>query len=400
VTSAAGRQVPSSAEPTDLPTPPRYGSASLPDLLPSLLAGMGVAGEAATLALPPAARVVVLLIDGLGAEQLAVAEDAPFLTAHFDPTATLDAGFPATTPVSLTSLGSGVPPGVHGLTGFFMRRPEDGVLLNLLRLPPELGPRDMQPLPTAFERAVAAGVAVSRVGPRSFEGVGLTEYGLRGGDYLGADRIGERIAAVEQSVRRGDRSLVYAYYGDLDATGHRSGCRSVAWERELTHVDRIVEQLAGTLPDDCLLVVTADHGMVDVAPDARWDLATSPELDAGVEVLAGDPRAVHVHACPGAAADVLAAWSELLGANAWVVSRDVAIDQGWFGPTVAPRFRGRIGDVVAAMRTDVAVVDSRRMPSTILSLVGLHGSLTTAEQRVPLVVVPAVGRLWHNGRRG
>jgi hypothetical protein len=96
-----------------------------------------------------------------------------------------------------------------------------------------------------------------------------------------------------------------------------------------------------------------------------------------------------VHTRPGAQADVLAAWSEFLGANAWVVSREVAIEAGWFGPTVAPEFCGRIGDVVAAMRTDVAVVDSRRLPSTILSLIGLHGSLTTAEQSVPLVVVRA-----------
>jgi hypothetical protein len=161
----------------------------------------------------------------------------------------------------------------------------------------------------------------------------------------------------------------------------------------LTHVDSVVEQLAGALPDDCLLVVTADHGMVDIPADARWDLATSPELDAGVDVLAGDPRAVHVHALPGAEADVLAAWSEFLGGNAWVVSRDVAIEQGWFGPRVAPEFRGRIGDVVAAMRTDVAVVDSRFLPSTILSLIGLHGSLTSAEQRVPLVVIPADARV-------
>ena len=103
--TTAARLVSSSALPPDLPTAPRYGSASLPDLLPSLFAGMGVPGENSTLALPPASRVVVLLIDGLGAEQLEAAEDAPFLAARYDATATIDAGFPATTPVSLTSLG-------------------------------------------------------------------------------------------------------------------------------------------------------------------------------------------------------------------------------------------------------------------------------------------------------
>jgi Type I phosphodiesterase / nucleotide pyrophosphatase len=388
VTSATGLDISATALPPDLPTPPRYGSASLPDLLPSVLAGMGIAGETPTLALPPASRVVVLLIDGLGAEQLAVAEHSPFLAAHFDASDAIDAGFPATTPISLTSLGCGVPPGVHGLTGFFMRRPEDGVVLNLLRLPKDVVPRELQPRTTAFERAVADGVSVARVGPRAFDGDGLTEFGLRGGAYLGADSVGERVAAVEHAVRAGDRSLVYVYYGDLDATGHRMGCESRAWQREVTHVDRVVEQIAGTLPPGSLLIVTADHGMVDIAADDRWDLATSPELDAGVEALAGDPRAAHVHAFPGAEADVLAAWAEVLGSNAWVVSRDEAIEAGWFGPTFAPEFRGRVGDVVAAMRTKVAVVDSRRLPPMILSLIGLHGSLTSAEQRVPLVVIP------------
>jgi hypothetical protein len=70
------------------------------------------------------------------------------------------------------------------------------------------------------------------------------------------------------------------------------------------------------------------------------------------------------------------------------VPRDVAIEQQWFGPTVAREFRDRIGDVVAAMRTKVAVVDSRRLPPMILSLIGLHGSLTSAEQRVPLIAIP------------
>ena len=201
MTSATGLRVSSPGPPPELPTAPRYGSASLSDLLRRCWPAWGWRART-PFWLPPATRVVVLLVDGLGAEQLQAAEDAPFLTARFDPAETIDAGFPATTPVSLTSLGSGVPPGVHGLTGFFMRRPEDGVVLNLLRLPPELAPRDLQPLPTAFERAVAAGVSVSRVGPRSFEGVGLTEYGLRGGDYVSADRIGERIAAVEHAVRQ------------------------------------------------------------------------------------------------------------------------------------------------------------------------------------------------------
>jgi hypothetical protein len=370
-----------------LPVAPRYGSASLADLLPSVLSGMGVAGETSALDLTPASRVVVLLVDGLGARNLlACADYAPFLTSLFDDEQTLDAGFPSTTPISLTSLGTGRPPGVHGITGLFLRRPEDGVVINTLRPPRDVDPRVLQPHDTAFERGLRAGVAVSRVGPRKFDGDGLTEIGLRGGEYLGADAVGERVAAVADAIRRGSRALVYVYFGELDATGHRQGWQSPAWRQELVHVDYVVTQLASVLPSDAVLLVTADHGMVDVPFDARYDVASIPALDNGVEVLAGDPRATHVHTRSGAAPDVLAAWSATLGTAAWVVSRKQAVDEGWFGP-VDDAMLSRIGDVIVAAREDIAVVDSRVMPPEILALVGLHGSLTETEQRVPLITV-------------
>lgn len=380
---------PESAQPPHLPAPPRYGSASLADLLPSVLGILRVPGARPALALPASTRVVVLLIDGLGSHQLAACPvEAPTLTALSQARAavTLDAGFPATTPVSLTSFGTGVPPGRHGITGLFLRRSPVGPLLDTLHLPDDVDPHELQPRGTAFERAAAAGVAVSRVGPRAFDGVGLTEVALRGGAYLGADSVGERVATVAEALGRGERSLVYVYFGDLDSTGHRRGWRSGAWRAELTHVDRFVEQLMAALPPGVLLLVTADHGMVDIAPGDRWDLAHLPSLDAGVEVLAGDPRAVHVHTRAGAAPDVHAAWSETLGDRAWLLTRDQAIEAGWFGPVVDDCFRARIGDVVAAARADVAIVDSRVLPAPILTLVGLHGSITPAEQLVPLLV--------------
>ena len=110
MTSATGLDISASDLPPDLPTPPRYGSASLPDLLPSVLAGMGVPGENPTLALPPASRVVVLLIDGLGAEQLAAAEDAPFLTAALRRRRDPRRGFPGDHAGQPDSLGCGCRP--------------------------------------------------------------------------------------------------------------------------------------------------------------------------------------------------------------------------------------------------------------------------------------------------
>lgn len=368
------------------PLLPRYGGASLADLLPTVLGERPDGARGAVPGLPDSDRVCLLVVDGLGLGLLRRnAEHAPFLASLLEAGTELTAGFPSTTATSLSSLGTGLPPGEHGILGFEMYLPGADLVLNCLRWDPSVDPHRIQPRGTAFERGVAAGRAVSRVGPASFDGSGLTEAALRGGTYLGAETPGERVAAATAALREGDRALVYVYFGDLDATGHRQGCDSLAWRLQLQHVDRLAVQLADALPPDGLLVVTADHGMVDVPRERRFDLARMPDLDEGVRLLAGEPRALYVHAVDGARGDVLAAWQEAFSDVAWVVDRDEAISAGWFGGTVAPGMAGRIGDVVVACREPVAVVDSRRMRPQLLALVGMHGSLTAEEQLVPLL---------------
>ncbi len=368
--------------------PPRYGGGSLADVLPAVLTALGVAGERTGPAMDPASRVVVALVDGLGSSALHEhAALAPYLTALRDApdSATLTSVFPTTTPIALTSLGTGLTPGEHGITGLVLRL-SGGQLLNTLAIPAEADLRALQPRSTAFERAEAAGVQVTRVGPAAFDGQGLTEAGLRGGRYAAAESGGERVAATAAAVRGPGRSLAYVYYGDLDATGHRAGVCSEAWRAELGRVDHWVEQLADALPAGTTLVVTSDHGMVDAPPGHRWDVARTPALDAGVEALSGDLRGVQVHVRDGALADVRAAWQATLGDAFWVLDRDAAVDAGLYGPVVRDEVRGRLGDLLALARRDHVVVDSRSLPPFVLGLVGVHGGVTTDELEVPLLV--------------
>jgi hypothetical protein len=369
-------------------TAPPYGSATLAEVMPTVLAALGVPEETAALPLDLPRRVAVLLIDGLGAELLAAhAGLAPCLAELAVGGGTLGVGFPSTTATSLTSLGTGLPPGAHGVLGLTLRKPDGGLLTTLHWDAEAVDPLTWQPHPTAFERAAAAGVAVSAVGPRRFRGSGLNTAAFRGARPVGAESAGEVAAATLAELAAGPASasvLVYSYYGDLDATGHREGCGSAAWRFQLAHLDRLVEQIVGELPTDTALVVTADHGMLDVPDLGRIDFDAQPALQAGVELLAGEPRARYVHALPGAAADVLAAWRAVLGADWCVLPRGEAVAAGWFGPPERVR-EHLVGDVVAVPYTTGAVVASVSEP--ILSrLIGMHGGLTSAEQRVPLVV--------------
>jgi hypothetical protein len=376
-------------EPRTLPTLPSYGEGTLADLASSLLGSLGLPGEPNPIGLPETARACLLIVDGLGWELLRDhPAAAPFLSELAVSGRPLTAGFPSTTVTSLASLGTGRPPGAHGMLGYQVAVPGTGRLLNGLRWDDRVDPLSWQPEPTVYERAAAAGIGAYRVAASAFRHSGLTLATSRGADYRPADTLGALAAQAGSALREAEPALVTVYFGDLDATGHVFGSGSEAWYFQLGHVDKLAEQLASVLPAGALLYVTADHGMVDISPANRVDADAIGELRKGVALLGGEPRARHVYAEPGAAGDVLAAWRDVLGDRAWVLSRDEAIADGWFGP-VKPAMAERIGDVVAAAAGGTAIVATQSEPRES-ELIGMHGSLTSAEQLVPLLAHAAL----------
>ncbi|MER8236299.1 nucleotide pyrophosphatase/phosphodiesterase family protein [Streptomyces sp. NPDC101490] len=374
---------------------PEYSSGALGDLLPTLVAGQGVPGFEARIAeLAPADRNCVFLIDGLGWEQIkAHPAEAPYLTSLLGSSRggtgrPITAGFPATTATSLASVGTGRHPGTHGLPGYTVRNPETGELMNQLRWRPWTPPQAWQPYPTVFQLAHEAGIHTAQVSSPIFAQTPLTQIALSGGTFHGRLSGDERMDFAAEQLAGSDRSLVYTYYSELDGAGHRFGIDSDAWRGQLMCVDRLVRRLAEQLPPRTALYVTADHGMVDIPFDEqhRIDFDEDWELRAGVALLGGEGRARHVYAVPGAEADVLTCWREVVGEQFWVASRDEAIALGWFGAEIDERVYGRIGDVVVAAHDDVAITASVNEPNES-AMAGMHGSMTPAEQLVPLLEV-------------
>ncbi|MBD0322859.1 MAG: alkaline phosphatase family protein, partial [Aldersonia sp.] len=304
--------------------------------------------------------------------------------------------FPSTTAASLGSLGTGVPSGEHGIVGYLLAIPGHERLMNPLKwrlqgpgpkvnLLEELVPEQFQPVTTAFQRAAADGVAVAQVGPMYQDGSGLTRAALRGGEFRPNFSMGDLVDGAVAALRQGDRSLVYAYHGDLDMTGHVRGPASDAWALELAQIDLMARLVADRLPPDAALLITADHGMVEVSDPVDFD--KRPDLQRGVRTVGGEPRARHVYTVDGAADDVLATWRKTLGADFIVHSRAEAIEQGWFGPVVAENVATRIGDIVVAPVTGSAAIIRSGVEPLQSRLLGHHGSLTAAEMLVPLYTV-------------
>lgn len=374
---------------------PRYGTDTLADVLPGVLTALGAPGLAdplglATGPLAGVRRVAVLLVDGLGEYQIPLAAPyAPTLTdlatGKLGQFRSITAGFPSTTPTSLVTIGTGAPPGRHGVLGFNLRVPETGRILNHIEWRDDPAPGQWQPLPTMFDRGTAAGIPVTVISRADFAGSGLTIAAYRGAAYRGAAGV-DALATEVLSTLETRGGLVYGYHPDLDRAGHRYGLASPEWAAAAADVDRLVARLVAGLPADAALLVTADHGQLDVPADGRFDLDTDPRLRAGVVAAAGEARVRYLHTVPGARDDVIAAWRAVLGDGAWVAPREEAVAAGWFGP-VPEAHLARIGDVVVACHDRNVVVATRSEPAFVARMVAFHGSYTAAEMRVPLFVV-------------
>ncbi|HEX6499254.1 MAG TPA: nucleotide pyrophosphatase/phosphodiesterase family protein [Micromonosporaceae bacterium] len=372
---------------------PRYGGGSLADLVPSLLTVLGAAGSADPLNLAAdhrfadLDRIALLLVDGLGHELLPrIARYAPTvadLARVAGPP--LTSGFPSTTPTSLVSLATGVPPGRHGVLGFTVLVPGTDRVLNHIRWSTDPDPRRWQPVPSLFDHA-STGVSVTVVSRPEFAGSGLTVAAYGQTRYLGATGVDELAATMLATLAAADRpTLVYGYHPDLDQAGHQFGTGSEQWARAAADVERLVARLVGDLPPRAALVVTADHGQFDVPADGRFDVDADLSLRAGVRGVAGEPRVRYLYTQPGATDDVLATWRAVLGDAAWVGTRAEAVASGWFGP-VSADFETRIGDVVIVCRDRHVVLASAHEPAMISRMIGFHGSLTPAEMLIPLLV--------------
>ncbi|MGY4856796.1 alkaline phosphatase family protein [Cryobacterium sp. AP23] len=377
--------------PPMLPVRP-FSAVRLADVLTSSLASLQAGAN--PLGLPPAAKAVVVLADGLGISSLrARAGHARFLTGHLGKSDVVDGVFPATTAAGIASLTTGTAPGTHGLVGYkVFDAANDRVVNQLTGWDDRMEPSNWQNQPTVFDRAAEAGIPSFAVGPKRFTASGFSQAVLRGAAYVPAETIAARFAAAREIFDAEPRALIYLYVPELDINAHAHGWESDRWLAQLESLDSEAAAFAGTLRKDEGMILTADHGVVDVPAAKQVLFDTVPELVRGVRHIGGDPRCLQLYTEPGVDADALAdAWRTVEGERAWIFTRAQAVAEGLFG-AVRPDALDRIGDVIVAARKLVAYYDSREPNQSARSMVGQHGSLTDEELRVPVVRLGAYRR--------
>lgn len=353
---------------------------NLAEVVPNCLDAL--AGRRGRFALAPARHVVVVVADGLG--QLALREHrghARTLASRLETDPAIGAGFPTTTAASLATLTTGEPAGRHGLVGYRVLDPAHDRVINQLSGWEGVDPASWQRMPTLFARASAQGVRPVAIVHERYRDSAFTQAVLRGAELLGCADAADRRRRLREVLADPAPALVYYYVPELDAAAHAKGVESAGWLAALEDFDAEVAALLSLLGPRDGLLVTADHGVVDV-PEHAQRIVPAALLE-GVRHVAGEPRCLQLHLQPGVDPDERAQqWRAREGSRAWVATRSEAIAAGWFG-AVDPEVAPRIGEVLVAARGDHAFYadpDDRGR-----QMVGQHGSLTPAETAVPLL---------------
>lgn len=365
---------------------PQKALPSLADVLPSCLSSLGVAGCENRLKLRAVQSSIVVIVDGLGAQNITAAKaHARFLASHLTKATTITTVFPSTTASALPSFTTGVSPGEHGMLGYRVRVPESGELVNQLTGLDTIGVKEAwlsaHPL---YERARELGIRPVVVSKSRFTDSSLTKVIHVGADVMGAETIGERCDSALTAVRQG-RSLVVLYISELDEIAHAHGVSSHAWASKLEEVDAELSRLAGSLSKDVALIVTADHGIIDIPQHAHVAYGGTDGSMAHVVAVGGEPRCLQLYVEKDSPiGDVITQWSNLLGDYAYVVTREQMVTSGWLG-TVLPENEDRLGDVFVLARKDVVFFDANDPTNKARKMIGHHGGISPAELRIPLL---------------
>ena len=373
---------------------------NLTHVIPSLAASLGAPSHN-PLDLPQASSAILLMVDGLGLEQLEhYAAHAPYfrrvMKQQTAAQTEMSSVYPSTTAAALSSLGTALSPGQHGLVGYDVYDPDRDVVINQLGGWDErTDPETWQTAPTVFQQlneqrqAGVHGIRPVTISLSAFEDSALTRASLQGPSFVGADDLGKRFARAAQAAQQ-PGNLIYLYVNELDKAGHQHGPGSTTWLEVLEEIDSHARRMIRKLPASTLVAVTGDHGMIEVKSEHRIDFSHHEELIEHVAHTAGEPRMVQLHFDSAATEEqrqaTLEAWGHRFGDQAWVVTRQQAIEAGWFG-SVTSRVQQRIGDLLIAGFEPVALYDGRRAAPHSFKMVGHHGAPTSAEVRVPWLVV-------------
>ena len=351
-----------------------------------LSAFLALDGKPNPLSLPGKQSYLVILVDGLGVANIKSAGGhAGFLNQKLNTSKSLFSGFPTTTATSLASFATGKQSGEHAFIGYRVFDREVSKPINLLNdLGTEFPPQRYQDLQTISEQAVKAGKNVITVGPGEYGGSGFTQATMPASKYLAAKTLQERFDAATSEIAK-PGTLVYLYIPELDQLAHRFGCQSQNWLNTIEDLDSVLAAFMKSLPKTAGAILTADHGVIDVAQTSHIYLEQYEAMK-DLAMIGGDPRVGFLYFDTGI--DLVAKREALqgdLGSQVDVVTVQELVDAGWYQP-LSESAKKVSPDLVLLPKGDRVVYHREFAKVKSMSMIGQHGGMSKAEWEVPLLV--------------
>ncbi|MEN9749905.1 MAG: hypothetical protein RL149_983 [Actinomycetota bacterium] len=363
--------------------PPAFGN--LRDVFRS--AEASVKGEENPCGLAPVSSAIVIMVDGLGARNLENrAQDAPFLSSSRSED--IYCGFPSTTAVSIASFASGRTSSEHGLFGYRIYDRSRKESVNLLSGLDQYGVLDYL---LADPISTTSSLVVHAVTLSAYEHSGMTRATMHKAVHHFADTIEQRFKIAAELARQA-RSLIYLYVPELDQCAHKFGVASGQWDELLRRVELSAIDLAAQIPDSTGVLLTADHGILDVDSSKHIYLDLITELDRKVVDVGGDPRVAYLYLTPQANRETIRrSLREELGERASVLDPTELVNHGLWQESLLAE-DDLLPDLVLVALDEVAFYHRDFAKATSMQMIGQHGGLSDTEIRIPLIKFGAYGQ--------
>ena len=347
---------------------------------------LAVQGKPNPLELRPTKKIVVVMVDGLGIEQLKQrAGHAPWLNSLINKSTITHTSFPATTSVNIGSFGTGLWPGQHGLVGHLVWDRHYDEKLNLLAGWNErTNPVEWQPHQTVASRACDEGVAAHVISAGEYRETPFTKITMKDAQFSAAESWSDRFRRASEILAINEASISYLYIPELDKYGHKNGWTSSGYATMLEDLDVEIRNFVSKLPKDSGVIVTADHGMIETTKERQ--LVLDDYLDDGshTQFYGGDTRVGFVYLDDPSSIEKVVANLEPVSYGFDMVQTTTAIEAGWFGP-VGKEAKNRLPELMLLGKSNYTLYHSKYFKTRSFEMISHHGALSPAETRIPLI---------------
>ena len=375
--------------------------ASTVDLIRALARLSGAVGfdgphvQALCEAIGEAEHLLFVLVDGLGLNLIERQPEGAFLRRH--QARELRSVFPSATASAITALATADWPARHAVPGWWTHFPDRE--LTAVSLPfierfdgTPLGDLGIEapavyPLPAVLDRLTrdAHCFQPARISDSAYSNYFRGQAPNGGYDDL-PDAIEQVAARIESAAAP---TYTYLYISTLDEAQHIHGPSSTEVALHLGEIDAALAGLHARLTGKARLVVSADHGLIEVPQDRRHVLLEDDALLGLLRVPpSGEPRAPLFHVRDGQQDAFAAAFRARYGERYALLTTAEVEQLELLGPgSLGPETRARIGDFLAVARgPDVMLSRQGDRPSGTERMLGHHGGLLPDEVRVPCVL--------------